>query len=129
MTIQGQGLVRPYENVFKFSWDMVLKDSFQLFDTDKDGFISRDELRENIAKFDETFTNEEIDQIFTQADTNSKLQKFNLLSLSKESLLNHFQEKCVFFNREKLWHRPPPFFHGIILYLYAPKSVKSWCDW
>jgi len=50
--------------------DMVLKDSFQLFDTDKDGFISRDELRENIAKFDETFTNEEIDQIFTQADTN-----------------------------------------------------------
>jgi len=50
--------------------DMLLKDSFQLFDTDKDGFISQDELKENIAKFDESLTDAEIDEIFREADQN-----------------------------------------------------------
>ena len=38
---------------------------------------------------------------------------------------------CAFFfgGGGKLSHRPPPFFNGIVLHLYASKSVESWCDW
>jgi len=50
--------------------DMLLKDSFQLFDTDRDGFISHNELKENLAKFDDTLKDSEIDEIFEQADQN-----------------------------------------------------------
>jgi len=49
---------------------IVLEDSFQLFDTDRDGFISLQELQEALPKFDAQLTEADIADIFKEADAN-----------------------------------------------------------
>lgn len=47
-----------------------MKQTFKVFDRDGNGFISRGELKLAMNKLDPTLTDEEIDEMLAEADTN-----------------------------------------------------------
>lgn len=49
---------------------MELKKAFQVFDLNKDGFISRAELQSVLTKMGETLTEKEVDEMMEKADKN-----------------------------------------------------------
>jgi len=63
--------------------DFYLNESFGLFDTDQDGFISLKELQANLPKFDSDFSEKEIERIFDLADANKdgKIDKHEYITL------------------------------------------------
>ncbi|CAF0795861.1 unnamed protein product [Brachionus calyciflorus] len=61
MTVNFNNTDNFEENLFK---------AFKKFDKDGNGFISRSELKEAMRKLDKKITNEEIDDMLTEADTN-----------------------------------------------------------
>ncbi|CAF1070377.1 unnamed protein product [Brachionus calyciflorus] len=52
------------------NFEQNLVNAFEKFDKDGNGFISRSELKEAMRKLDKKITNEEIDDMLTEADTN-----------------------------------------------------------
>ena len=47
-----------------------LKSTFRVFDKDGNGYITRAELKQAMNKIDPTITDEEIDEMLDEADTN-----------------------------------------------------------
>lgn len=47
-----------------------VEEAFKLMDLDKDGFITKTELRQMMSKFGEILTDEELNAMIDEADTN-----------------------------------------------------------
>ena len=47
-----------------------VEEAFKLMDLDKDGFITKTELRQMMGKFGEILTDEELNAMIDEADTN-----------------------------------------------------------
>lgn len=73
---------REQQNI-EADFEFELELAFQLFDTDDSGFITRDELREKLTTLGEKLTEQEVDELLAEADSDNNgsisLEEFKAL--------------------------------------------------
>ena len=73
-----------------------MSEAFAVFDVDKDGFITKGELRQVMNRLGENLTDEQLDAMIKEADLDGDYNKEEATKMILESIKNDYSESDIY---------------------------------